>query len=149
MHPEFDFEQSIAPLVGKTAGILAHVMTERFRQAGYEISIEHWIVLVHLWRRDGRNQQELAGMSGRHKTAITRAINWLEERDFVVRIPDKADRRNNLIYLTFKGKNLKEILFPCAIDTMEEATRGISSEDLDHCKSVLKMIQENMLKYGC
>lgn len=149
MNPEFDLDHSIAPLVGKTAGIMAHAMTERFRQAGYDISIEHWIVLVHLWRSDGRNQQELAGMAGRHKTAITRAINWLEERDFVVRIPDKADRRNNLIYLTFTGKKLKDVLYPCAFATIEEATRGVSSEDLEHCKSVLRMIQENLLKYSC
>ncbi|MEZ4828429.1 MAG: MarR family transcriptional regulator [Bacteroidia bacterium] len=149
MNPDFDFGQSIASLVGKTGGLMGHVLTERFRAAGYDLTVEHWIVLAHLWRKDGRNQQELAGMAGRHKTAITRAINWLEERDFVVRIPDKTDRRNNLIYLTHKGKNLKDVLMPCAISTQEDATRGISPEDMDHCKNVLMMILENLKKYAC
>ncbi|MDX2247067.1 MAG: MarR family transcriptional regulator [Bacteroidia bacterium] len=147
MNPEFNFGQSIIPLIGKTAGMMGHVMTEKFRQAGYDISIEHWIVLVHLWQKDGRNQQELAGKAGKHKTAITRAINWLEGRDFVVRVPDKTDRRNNLIYLTHKGKNLKDVLVPCATETLDEATLGISFEDIEHCKRVLRMIQENMSKY--
>lgn len=144
MNPDNYQKLIIAPLIGKTADRMASRLTSKFRQAGYNISIAHWIVLSHLWQEDGRNQQELGGMTDRHKTAITRAVNWLEERSFVVRVPDNQDRRNKLIYLTHKGKKLKEELFPFAIETIEEAVAGIPKEKLEACKSVLHKIFKNL-----
>ena len=83
-------------------------------------------VLVHLWIEDGQNQKTLCEIAGRHKTTITRTIDSLEEMNYVVRIPDQADKRHKLIYLTHKGKAEKEALIAQMLKTIAEATEGIT-----------------------
>lgn len=131
-------------MIGKA---MAKSLTERMHQAGYELNMEHWIVLVHLWEEDGQNQSRLGETAGRHKTAVTRAIDNLEDMNLVVRVPHQQDRRNKLIYLTKSGKELKRQLLPLAMATHEEAMKGISHDELRACQITLSKILENVRSY--
>lgn len=136
--------ESFAALVGRTAKTLARTLTDRLRDAGHDLTMEHWIVLVHLWDEDGQNQAKLGEMAGRHKTAMTRAITNLEEHNFVLRVPDQNDRRNKLIYLTKSGKYLRDELMPIASDVMAEALQDIPSDALEQCHQVLRRVLANL-----
>ncbi len=122
-------------------------LTARMHQAGHHLNMEHWIVLVHLWQEDGQNQAKLGEIAGRHKTAVTRAIDNLEELNLVLRVPDQQDKRNKRIYLTKAGKELEHELMPIAIDTQTEAFMGIPKKDLEGCQEVLQLILENLKPY--
>ena len=97
-----------------------------------------------LWHRDGQRQQDLADFVHKDKTSITRSIDGMEKRDLVVRIPDRLDRRQKLIYLTDKGKRLREELMQVVQKTSLEAQQGIKSEHLDVFRDVLASIRENL-----
>ena len=68
----------------------------------------------------------------------------MEKRNLVVRIPDRLDRRQKLIYLTDKGKRLREELMRIVREISLEAEKGIKPEDLDVFKGVLAGIRENL-----
>lgn len=119
-------------------------VNENLTKAGFEISLDHCIILAHLWREDGTNQKSLCEFAGRNKTTITRSIDSLEAQNYVVRIPDKNDRRNKLIYLTHKGKAAREALSTVMLQTNDEATKGIPENEIQVCKSVLHRIFLNL-----
>ncbi len=145
-NPEL-IENSLGSLLGRSAKLMGGLLEEHFHQGGYEFSLVHWIIFIHLWRSDGSPQCELAKECGQDKTAITRAVDWLEKRNYVLRIPDQQDRRHKLIYLTQKGKELPDILIPYAQKTIEKATAGISEEEMTQCKNVLRKVFNNLKAY--
>ncbi|MEK7395877.1 MAG: MarR family winged helix-turn-helix transcriptional regulator, partial [Candidatus Poribacteria bacterium] len=63
----------------------------------------------------------------------------------VVRVPDRIDRRQNLIYLTNKGKRLQEELMRIYKDVSLEIQDGIDPEQLDIFRQVLTRIHNNLI----
>ena len=135
---------SLGLFIGKANRVMEKRVNENFAREGYELSMDHWIVMVHLWLEDGRNQKSLCEFAGRNKTRITRTLDNLEAQNYVLRVPDQADRRNKLIYLTHKGKQAQEPLSQIMLGSLEEATTGIKAEDLQTCKKVLQQVFLNL-----
>ena len=112
-------------------------------KAGYHVTDEQWIILSVLWEKEGINQLELSNLSYRDKTSITRLIDSLEKNNIVVRVPDKTDRRNKLIYLTKKGMDLEQGLGQVALHVMEKALSGLTDEHIETSMITLKKIIKN------
>ncbi len=140
---DFSLDNSLGYLVNRAARALVNGLTKKFSAAGCDVTVEQWRVLLNLWERDGRTQQELSQATGKKKTSITRLINGMEKRNLVVRVPDQSDRRHNLIYLTHKGRALEERLLALAMQNMKRAQTGIAPQDLAVCKAVLRRVIEN------
>ncbi|OJJ17823.1 hypothetical protein BKI52_28605 [marine bacterium AO1-C] len=141
----YDLDDSLGYLVSQTARAMSHQLNQNFLQVGLNVTSEQWAVLVQLWGDDGLNQQEIACKVGKDKASITRLVDGLEKRNLVVRISDKSDRRNKLIYLTKEGKRVKEQLIGVAVDTLDDLQQGISKSDLENCKNVLRQVFKNCL----
>ncbi len=137
-------EQPLFFLIKRTAMSLRRRWNRSFAEAGHDITSEQWRILRCLHNRDGQRQQDLADVVHKDKTSITRIIDSMEKRDLVVRIPDRFDRRQNLIYLTNKGKRLQEELMQIVQKTSLEAQRGIEPEHLNIFRNVLTNIQSNI-----
>lgn len=140
----FDIENSLGSLIGRTAKLMGRLLEANFRKAGHNLSLEHWLVLVHLWQQDGRSQSELGWECGRTKTTITRAVDALEQQNYVLRVTDRTDRRNKLIYLTHQGKQLQDELLPVAQESLVEATRGIPPDEVERGKCMLRKLFNNL-----
>lgn len=141
------FETNLGALVGQVGKVMSRALMDKFRQRGYEFGIDQWIVLIHLWHEDGQTQQRLGEIAGRNKTTVTRAIDWLEKNNYVVRVSDQVDRRHKRIYLTNGGKQLQNELIPEVSEVMSEATGEIPQEELETCRKVLRKIFINLKAY--
>jgi len=119
-------------------------LQRNFRSSGLNITAKQWRVLNSLWNQDGQTQQELAEKTQKDKGNMARLINGLEKQNYVVRIPNHADGRSKLIYLTQKGKEVQKELIPIAKTTLSEAQQNITERDLDLCKKVLQQALENL-----
>ncbi|MBL0016914.1 MAG: MarR family transcriptional regulator [Bacteroidia bacterium] len=101
-----DFEHNLARMVGR----LSHMMGQRWngglQAQGLGITADQFRWLTHLWRSNGLSQQQLAVQLGRDRTTVTRMVDLYEDQLIVTRIPDRDDKRSNLIYLTKKGQQL-------------------------------------------
>ena len=139
-------DSSIAYLVGRTSRAIMKRLTNKFSTAGFDVSYEQWSILVHLYRKDGQTQQELANIAVKDKAAITRLLNVLEKKNVVLRIPDRTDKRSKLVYLTHKAKEFKTDLIAIVEDLLKEAEQGIEPDDIIQCRATLNKIFTNFDK---
>ena len=131
-------------ITGVANTALARRLQKYFREAGLEITVEQWSVLVHLWKQDGVNQQELCNRTFRDKPSITRLVDNLEKLGLVKRVAGKDDRRINFIFLTDEGRSLRDKTMELASNTLVEGLDGVSEEDVEVVRRVLTRVYENL-----
>ena len=144
---QFGFENYIGPVIGKTARLIANTINKALSANGYKVSLEQMITLNILKSREGISQQEVASLWQKNKASITNLIDQLEKSKLVVRVPDKSDRRNKLLYLTTEGKKQQSKMNTIAKTTADKLLIDIKQEELDICIKVLKQIANNCTKY--
>ena len=135
-----DNEMLFALLSGKLSSAINRKLYRSFRKINIDITPEQWTVLIFLWEKDGVTQQELCNATFKDKPSMTRLIDNMERQHLVVRISDKKDRRTNLIHLTKDGKELEERARVIANQTLKEALKGITIEELSVSQEVLRKI---------
>ena len=131
-------------ITGMASTAVARRLQKNFKQANFDITIEQWSVLYHLWKEDGLSQQELCLRTFRDKPSITRLVDNLEKLKMVKRVASKQDRRINLIYLTEAATKLQLSTMDMANQTLNEALAGVDEADIELCKSVLVKVYENL-----
>jgi DNA-binding MarR family transcriptional regulator len=131
-------------ITGVANTALARRLQKYFREAGLDITVEQWSVLVHLWKEDGVNQQELCNRTFRDKPSITRLVDNLEKLGLVKRVAGKDDRRINYIFLTEEARNLRDKTMELANATLMEGLNGVSDEDVEVVRRVLSQVYENL-----
>jgi len=131
-------------ITGKASTAIARRLQKKFNTAGLNLTIEQWSVLYHLWKEDGKSQQELCNATYRDKPSITRLVDNLERLQLVKRVASPDDRRINLIYLTRPAQKLQEQSMSLAEETLNEALGGVPSDKIDVCKTVLQIVYDNL-----
>ena len=129
---------------GMASTAIARRLQKKFNAQGLNLTIEQWSVLYHLWKEDGRSQQELCNATFRDKPSITRLIDNLEKGKLVKRVADERDRRINKVYLTAEARKLQESSMQLAEETLNEALDGVPAEQVDLCKQVLQKVYDNL-----
>lgn len=122
--------------------------TKRFIQnshkLGLDISQDQWMVLGPIWKQEGISQKEIAEYCGKDKTSVTKIIDTLEKKNFLVRFPDQIDQRVKRVVLSNKGKKLMNDVMPVIEQTRNELRVGISDREIDMLKSILGKIYNNL-----
>jgi len=142
--PLYNQDESLGRIVGRAALSLANRLNRLFSEAGHDVTVEQWVLLMELWHRDGQFQQQIADATFKNKTNVTRLINGLEKRNLVVRVPDPVDRRHKRIYLTRKAKALQKELKLLARENIDFAITDIDPGELAVCRKVLRKIMSNI-----
>ena len=83
-------------------------ITEDFRNGGFSLSPEQFLVMDTLWDEGVLTQQQIADITMRDKNSIVKLIDGLESRKLVQRISNPSDRRQNLIKVTPFSKKIRE-----------------------------------------
>jgi DNA-binding MarR family transcriptional regulator len=131
-------------ITGKASTAIARHLQKKFNQAGLNLTIEQWSVLYHLWKEDGRSQQELCSATFRDKPSITRLVDNLEKLQLVKRVASENDRRINRIHLTKQAHKLEEQTMALAEETLNDALGGVPPDQVSLCKEVLQRVYDNL-----
>ncbi len=137
-------KNNILFLTGQITKRVHEAVTDGFRAGGYDVTVEQFTVLSSLWYEEGINQQMLAEQLDRDKTTIARIVGNMEKKSLLVRVPDKDDQRNKLIYLTARGKELQDKLVKKAGEVYIRALNSIETKDLDQGIRILTHISKNL-----
>lgn len=108
------------------------------------VTFGEWRFLRVLWERDGISQSELSDLLGMTSAATVFSVNLLERDGFAERVPDSTDRRRMLIYLTPKGRALRERLMPYARSIRLAAFAGFSEREMRQLDLMLDRIKSNL-----
>jgi DNA-binding MarR family transcriptional regulator len=144
MQQQLDFENNLARQVGR----LSHLMGLRLNASlqGQELGItaEQFRLLTCLWKQDGLSQQQLAVHLSRDRATVTRMVDLLENQLIITRIPDREDKRSNLIYLTKKGQQLELPAAQCGQAVLDQATQGLAPEEETILRDLLDRAINNL-----
>lgn len=146
MNNNVKFDRTVLPCLGKTAKLAGYYFMDTFHENGIDLSKEQWIVLKKLNDKDGQTQNDLAFITNRSKTSLTRLINTMEKKNLVFRELSKEDKRINHIYLSDLGKKTFLFSLPVLKKLMSELQDNISQKDLATTIEVLDQIQNNINK---
>ncbi|WDP92383.1 MAG: MarR family transcriptional regulator [Desulfobacter sp.] len=140
----FNVNDSFPMMMCTCVKYMKESLNKRFRDAGFNVTNEQWIILVHLAQEDGISQQKLADRYDRSKVSALNLIQKLETGGYVIRRVDPDDRRANLVYLTDNGRLLLNKLIPLAKENITYMSREISMENMAVLKHIVKKITENI-----
>jgi MarR family transcriptional regulator, organic hydroperoxide resistance regulator len=130
--------------ITSAARSMQRALQRGFRQAGYPITAEQWIVLVCLYDHDGRTQQELCELTFKEKPSLTRILNNLEISKFVTRMSDPEDGRTNRVFLTKYCKKIETELLKIAEEVQVKALQEIATTDIEITRRTLQKIMKNV-----
>lgn len=139
-----NFQNHLLPRVGITSKMIDSYHTSKFKEYGYNITKEQWLLLKILSEHCGSNQNELAMKVNRDKTTITRIISTLEKKNYITRINSKADKRIKKVYLTTQGKEILAKTSKITLKVIHNLESNIEQEDLNEAIKVLNKIQNNI-----
>ncbi len=137
-------DEPLGRMIGHTALLLKTELSREFRRQGLDITTEQWMVIIHLWDHEGQYQRELADHTLRDKPAITRIVDRLQKDGLVLRKTDESDRRIYKIYLTDKGRQLRNRLFEVACEFESRMLRGVKKDDIASLRRILSSIRKNL-----
>lgn len=140
----FKFENSFGRILGVAHTSMFRHLSKLMKEQNLPITPEQFSVLSHLWQKDGLQQSELALCTNRNRSNVTRIIDILEREGIVERKDDENDRRVFRIYLTAKGKSIKEETAKCAVQSIEDSLIGLTKDEIETCQKVLLKISSNV-----
>ena len=138
-----DFESSIGPWLGKTVKIVDYYLHEAMIKNGIDLSKEQMIVLKKLHDQDGLHQNDLAFLTLRDKSSLTRLLIKMEKKRFIIRKQCKEDKRANNVYLTNLGREIFIKTRPVIKQVLDTLQQNISKEEKDQMIKTLQKIQFN------
>lgn len=143
---QLELEDFILIASGHASSTINKLLNRAFKNNNLDITTEQWSILSSLWKEDKQTQNSIAKKTFKEKASITRLIDNLADKGYVIRFTDSADRRSNFIHLTEKGFDLEHKAMEIIKNYVRIATSNLSMDDILFTKNILKTIQSNLQK---
>ncbi len=131
-------------LLDRTARRVKQFAQKRFKDFGFEVTVDQWIILKKLGENQGLNQKELAELVFKDNPTLTRIIDLLVEKGFVQRRTDLADRRKFKLELTQKGEEILNLYESQIKEIRLKAWEGLSEDDFLYFSKIINTIYRNL-----
>jgi DNA-binding MarR family transcriptional regulator len=124
----------------------ALVRALQMRLAEHQVSFGHWTFLRILWEHDGLTQRELSMQAGVMEPTTFSALKAMEQLGYVERRQLPENRKNIYVFLTPKGRALKEKLVPLAEEVNRVAVTGLNPADVAKTRQLLLAVIESLAR---
>lgn len=132
----------MAHLVRDAGRLLAKSLQSRLSDHG--VSFGHWSFLRILWVTEGLTQRELSEEAGVMEPTTFTALKAMEAKQLIERRHLNGNQRKLHIFLTDKGRALKDVLTPLAEDVNRVALAGVAEEDRTTTRNTLLAMIDNL-----
>jgi DNA-binding MarR family transcriptional regulator len=139
---DFPPDQSVGYLVRETHRAFLRALGARVSRHG--VSIGMWYFLRVLWEEEGLTQRELSRRVRMMEPTTATALEGMERRGFISRMRNSQDRRKVNIRLTDKGRRLREVLLPYAMEVNQVALAGMPPKTIPLLREQLDRIKRNL-----
>ena len=136
--------KEIAVELNLTGCKLKHFIAAKLRDAEVPLTPEQFMLIDLLWNHGEMSQQQLADMMQKDKNSVTKLVDAIERKGFVVRKQNINDRRSNTLVLTEKANQLKPGAKQKGISILDEMLTGISQDELKGFLETLRKLNANM-----
>lgn len=119
---------------------------KQLKAAGFELTIDQWLVLKSIEEDSEAKQQDIAEKAFKDVASITRIIELLVQKEYLSREFHTSDRRRFKLLLTKKGNDTLKKMQPYIKNNRSKALEGISPEELTEINKILSKIIKNVTK---
>lgn len=136
--------KEIAVELNLTGCKLKQYIAAMLRIEDVPLTPEQFMLIDLLWNQGSMTQQQLADQMQKDKNSVTKLVDAIEKKGFVVREQNLKDRRANTLVLTEKALQLKDSAKRKGISILDNILEGISEEELRSFLSTLHKLNSNM-----
>ena len=129
--------------MSKSIGRIISILSRKIQQdlkdvvSPFGINVGEEPYFMTLVNEDGLTQDELTKRVMVDKAATTRAVKSLEEKGFIIRKIDSADKISKRLYLTSKGKEIAEPLRSALWTYNQSLTKDWTDEQYEEIYNAL------------
>lgn len=135
-------EERLARLIRLTARAFNRSLTLRLSSSG--VTFGQWIFLRILWGEDGLSQRELSERANLTEPTAHTALSRMEELGLINRRNTEGNRRRLHAFLTDKGRALRDVLEPLAVEANDLAVAGLSDDEQQVLRKALSVMIANL-----
>ena len=132
-------EDSVSYLLAKLTVSHRNLLERSVREVGLHSG--QVFVMMELWKKDGQRQVDLAEKLNLAPPTVNKILGGLLEADFVKRAKYEDDARSTRIFLTEKGKEVKEALEEKWAELEVQTTEGMTQTEA----LILKQLLQKMM----
>lgn len=136
--------KEIAVELNLTGCKLKQYIAAKLRKNDVPLTPEQFMLIDLLWNQGEMTQQQLADQLQKDKNSVTKLVDAIEKKGFVVRKQNPHDRRANTLVLTEKANELKPGAKQKGISILDQILEGISEDELRSFLSTLRKLNTNM-----
>lgn len=136
--------KEIAVELNLTGCKLKQFLAAKLRQMDVPLTPEQFMLIDLLWNHGEMSQQQLADQMQKDKNSVTKLVDAIERKGFVVRQQNLNDRRSNTLVLTEKANQLKPGAKQKGISILDQILEGIEEDELRAFLTTLRKLNSNM-----
>jgi len=129
--------------LGFQVNMTANAMKNRFNNflKPYNLTSEQHVIMKSIEENPNITPTQLADITFKDKTTITRMIDTLVKNEMIVRIPKVDDRRAYNIKWSKKGEKVMEEIIPIVEEVIHKQRALFSQEELKNFLKVLEILK--------
>lgn len=136
--------KEIAVELNLTGCKLKQFLASKLKQMGVPLTPEQFMLIDLLWNHGEMSQQKLADLMQKDKNSVTKLVDAIERKGFVIRRQNNQDRRSNTLILTEKANELKPGAKQKGISILDQMLEGINENELRMFLETLRKLNVNM-----
>lgn len=144
--PHLDLSGYLPYLINRVGSALVQSFTTDI--AGSHLTIAMWRVLAALSNSGEQRQIDLAAMTSIDASTLSRLVSRLVRNGLVTRSRSAKSNREVVVALSAEGAALSKRLIPIARELEQAAVAGLSDQELEIVRRVLRRMYENMEQGG-
>lgn len=140
---KYDFTKFISYRLAQADLSIKRQMLAVFSKEKVDISFEQWMILSVLYNHPDMIQSDLAAVTHKDKTNITRMLDVLEKNHYIERHPSETDRRSTCISLSPQGEAVvTQLIIP--IEQLNRQLQGnLTDQEFRHFLEMLDRLGKN------
>ena len=143
---DFNIDNSLGFIVAKTNHYMKTYFSKLIKDNDLNITTEQWAILNAVNHNPGASQTDLAHACLKDKTNVTRILDLLVKKGYVIRNIDLNDRRIYSITLTDLGESVLEQLINISDNANEAFISDLNSDEYLELVRILKITSSSIEK---
>lgn len=144
---DFDLGAFLPYRLNRAAELVSLRFAAQYK-ARYQMTRPEWRTLAALGSHGRMTATEVGASSTMHKTKVSRAVKALEDRRWLKRSEDPADRRIEHLELTAAGQRIYREMVVMAQDYERELAGLLGASGLKQLEAGLSAVEHGLLSKG-
>ncbi|WP_109700079.1 MarR family winged helix-turn-helix transcriptional regulator [Chitinophaga deserti] len=143
MHESFVSNPSFFKL-DATLKKIKNYWQKNFDARGLAITVDQWLVIENLYKHKRITHNELAKLTSKDITTVSRIVELLVRKELVERQGSTDDRRKVFLQLTPEGVSKYKEVRPLVLEMRETGWKNLTEGDFQEMTRILDVIYSNI-----